>query len=81
MNVAWYTTLAQLKTTKRVIDLCTFGAPLSLGTTPIPKKLFAYAADTHELFKTLFNGYDNPVKTFYEMLSCLAPGKRVMTRS
>ena len=44
-----------------------------------PDKLFAFAADTHELFKTLFNGYDNPVKTFYETLSCLAPGKRVMT--
>lgn len=44
-----------------------------------PDKLFAYAADTHELFKTLFNGYANPVKTFYEMLSCLAPDKRVMT--
>ncbi len=45
-----------------------------------PDKLFAYAADTHELFKTLFNGYDNPVRIFYEMLSCLAaPDKRVMT--
>ena len=44
-----------------------------------PDKLFAYAADTHELFKTLFKGYDDPVKTFYEMLSGLAPDKRVMT--
>lgn len=44
-----------------------------------PDQLFAYAADTHELFQTLFNGYDNPVKTFYEMLACLAPGKQVMT--
>lgn len=44
-----------------------------------PEKLFGYAADTHELFKTLFNGYADPVKTFYEMLSCLAPDKRVMT--
>ncbi len=44
-----------------------------------PEKLFAYAADTHELFKTLFDGYDDPVKTFYEALSCLAPDKRVMT--
>ncbi len=44
-----------------------------------PEKFFAYATDTHELFKTLFNGYDNPVKTFYQMLSCLAPNKRVRT--
>ncbi len=44
-----------------------------------PEKFFGYAADTHELFKTLFNGYDDPVKTFYKMLSCLAPDKRVMT--
>ena len=44
-----------------------------------PEKFFGYAADTHELFKTLFNGYDDPVKTFYEMLSRLAPDKRVMT--
>ena len=44
-----------------------------------PEKFFGYAADTHELFKTLFNEYDDPVKTFYKMLSCLAPDKRVMT--
>ena len=44
-----------------------------------PEKFFGYAADTHELFKTLFNGYDDPVKTFYEVLSYLAPDKRVMT--
>jgi hypothetical protein len=53
--------------------------PAFVRYSPDPDKLFAYAADTHELFKTLFNGYANPVKTFYEMLSCLAPDKRVMT--
>ena len=49
------------------------------GHSADPDKFFAYAADTHELFKTLFNGYDDPVKTFYEVLSHLAPDKRVMT--
>ncbi len=44
-----------------------------------PAKFFAHAAGTHELFKTLFDGYDDPVKTIYEALSHLAPDKRVMT--
>ena len=44
-----------------------------------PAKFFAHSAGTHELFKTVFDGYDDPVKTMYEALSRLAPGKRVMT--
>ena len=49
------------------------------GFSADPEQFFARAADTHELFKTLFDGYDDPVATFYEMLSTLAPAKRVMT--
>ncbi len=54
------------------------GPHLSTGSAD-PEKFFASAADTHELFKTLFDGYEDPVKAFYGMLSALAPGKRVMT--
>jgi hypothetical protein len=53
--------------------------PGLVGHSADPEKFFAYAADTHELFKTLFNGYDDPVKTFYKILSRLAPDKRVVT--
>ena len=53
--------------------------PHLAGHSADPEKFFADAADTHELFKTLFDGYDDPVKTFYERLSGLAPDKKVMT--
>lgn len=54
------------------------GPHFSVGSAD-PEKFFADAADTHELFSTLFEGHDDPVKKFYEMLSRLAPDKRVMT--
>lgn len=40
---------------------------------------FEHAASTHELFATLFEGYDNPVETMYRVLSVLAPDKDVKT--
>ena len=43
------------------------------------KKFFTHSAETHALFKILFDGYDDPVQTMYEALSQLAPGKNVMT--
>ena len=49
------------------------------GLSGDPETFFAQAANAHELFETLFDGYDNPVKTFFEALSSLAPGKSVMT--
>ena len=60
------------------------GAPVYVGPhfaahSADPEKFFADATDTHELFETLFDGYDDPVKTFYEMLSRLAPDKKVTT--
>ena len=42
-------------------------------------KFFAHSAETRALFKTLFDGYDDPVQTMYEALSQLAPDKQVMT--
>ena len=42
------------------------GPHFSVGSAD-PEKFFADAADTHELFSTLFEGHDDPVKKFYEM--------------
>ena len=44
-----------------------------------PEDFFLHAEETHALFETLFDGYDNPVTTLYENLARLAPGKRVVT--
>ncbi len=40
---------------------------------------FAHAARTRELFSTLFKGYDDPVRTMYDLLAALAPDKQVKT--
>ena len=40
---------------------------------------FAHADQTHELFGTLFEGYDDPVAFMYQTLADLAPDKQVMT--
>jgi hypothetical protein len=40
---------------------------------------FAHAAQTRELFDTLFEGYDDPVRTMYELLAAIAPDKQVKT--
>ncbi|MCH8283958.1 MAG: class I SAM-dependent methyltransferase [Chloroflexi bacterium] len=40
---------------------------------------FEHSATTHELFQTLFDGYDDPVETMYQALSALAPDKQVKT--
>ena len=53
--------------------------PHLAGLNADPEKFFACAADTHRLFGSLFEGYGDPVKTFYDSLSALAPDKRVMT--
>lgn len=37
----------------------------------------SHAAATHDLFRVLFTGYDDPVKTMYDALSQLAVGKTV----
>jgi hypothetical protein len=44
-----------------------------------PEEFFAHSQETHELFKTLFDGFENPVSLLYESLERLAPGKRVVT--
>jgi hypothetical protein len=44
-----------------------------------PEDFFSHAEETHTLFETLFDGFDNPVSTLYENLARLAPGKRIVT--
>ena len=39
----------------------------------------AHSAATLALFETLFDGYDDPVRTMYDALGQLAPGKEVKT--
>ena len=39
---------------------------------------FAHAQQTHELFKALFDDYDDPVKFIYEMLTALAVDKKAV---
>jgi hypothetical protein len=52
----------------------------SLGThSADPAKFFAHAAQTHALFETLFDGCQDPVRTIYDALNRLAPGKKVLT--
>ena len=59
--------------TRRRIDIGT-----SLGNLGNDKERFLqHAAGTHELFRTLFDGFKNPVGMIYEALSALAAGKRV----
>lgn len=51
----------------------------SLGNRGNDREAFLkHAEGTHELFKTLFDGYDNPVDTIYDALKTLATGKTVM---
>lgn len=40
-------------------------------------RFLSHAAATHELFRVLFTGYDDPIKTMYDALSQLAVGKTV----
>jgi hypothetical protein len=50
----------------------------SLGNRGEDKETFLlHAAGTHELFKTLFDGFKNPVDAIYNSLSSLAVGKKV----
>lgn len=44
-----------------------------------PGKFFEHSRQTRELFSTLFDGYEDPVRTMYRALQELAPEKRVMT--
>ncbi len=41
------------------------------------KAFFEHAVGTHELFRTLFEGFEDPVKRIYDALSRLAAGKPV----
>ena len=43
------------------------------------EKFHAHSAETLALFETLFDGYDDPVRTMYDALAQLAPGKEVKT--
>ena len=43
------------------------------------RAFFEHSAGTHELFETLFDGYDDPVETMYSALADLAPDKEVKT--
>jgi hypothetical protein len=50
----------------------------SLGNRGADQEAFlAHAAETHVLFQTLFDGFENPVATIYDALARLAVGKRV----
>jgi len=52
----------------------------SLGSWGSDEEVFfEHARKTHELFGTVFAGYDDPVAFIYEMLAALAPDKQVMT--
>lgn len=52
----------------------------SLGNRGRDKEAFlAHAVGTHELFLHLFSGFTDPVKTMYEALAALSPGKTVQT--
>ena len=52
----------------------------SLGNRGNDREGFlASSAATHELFSTLFEGFDDPVRLIYDYLQRLAPGKKVMT--
>jgi len=52
----------------------------SLNNRGTEKEAFlAHAAETHELYRTLFDGFDDPVKTIYDSLALLAAGKQVRT--
>ena len=39
---------------------------------------FAHAEQTHELFETFFDGYDDPVELIYDTLTALAVDKRAV---
>ena len=41
------------------------------------KKFHAHSAETLKLFETLFDGYDDPVRSMYDALAKLAPDKEV----
>lgn len=43
-----------------------------------PEAFFQHAVQTHKLFETLFDGYNNPVKLIYDTISAFAPDKHVM---
>tara|TARA_Y100000588_G_scaffold337721_3_gene379362 strand:+ start:2068 stop:2901 length:834 start_codon:yes stop_codon:yes gene_type:complete len=43
-----------------------------------PEAFYAHSQGTHELFNTLFEGYEDPVATLYESLQRLIPEKQVM---
>ena len=43
------------------------------------EKFHAHSAATLELFRTLFDGFDDPVRSIYDALSQLAPDKEVKT--
>ncbi|SVC28628.1 uncharacterized protein METZ01_LOCUS281482, partial [marine metagenome] len=43
------------------------------------KKFHAHSAETLKLFETLFDGYDDPVRSMYDALAKLAPDKEVKT--
>jgi hypothetical protein len=50
----------------------------SLGNLGADKEVFLqHAVGTRELFRTLFDGFDDPVKTIYDALTRLAVGKQV----
>ncbi|MYF97975.1 hypothetical protein F4212_02400 [Candidatus Poribacteria bacterium] len=50
----------------------------SLGNRGSDKDGFlTHAKETHNLFRFLFDGFDNPVDLIYESLSALSPGKEV----
>ncbi|MEZ4863058.1 MAG: hypothetical protein R3C14_17190 [Caldilineaceae bacterium] len=52
----------------------------SLGNRGNDKdKFLSHAVGTHELFPHLFSGFTDPVKTMYDALAALSPGKEVKT--
>src|SRR5438067_773512 len=52
----------------------------SLNNLGADKEAFLrHAEATHELYRTLFEGFEDPVKTIYDALTGLAAGKTVRT--
>lgn len=52
----------------------------SLGNRGVDQDGFLdHAVGTHELFPHLFSGFTDPVKTMYDALAALSPGKTVQT--
>lgn len=60
-----------------LVNLTRSGDAIAEGEDHSKENFLQHATGTHELFRHLFDGFDNPVDTLYSALSALAPGKEV----